>query len=294
MIDLRLLGPFEASLDGRPVALPAGKPTALLARLLLDAGRVVPVDTLLESIWPEPVPPSARKVLQVYVSQLRKALGAERIETRARGYVLRAARDEHDLGRFESLADRAGPFSSTSSGSGRGRSSRSSSARFSGRTRCWATGARRPRPPAVRSSAPCPGCTRWWLRFAGPAGSCCSSTSSRMRRSSPRGPPRSSGPALPSWPTAPRLARPASPRGPGRAPRREPASRRRVDRAPAVRGNGGGAGDRRPRCGGRSRGERICDRRVVSGRRAGHDPGRPRRAGYGAAALRAGRPAPER
>src|SRR5438105_12435511 len=107
MIDLRLLGPFEASLDGRAIALPAGKPTALLARLLLDAGRVVPVDTLLESIWPEPIPPSARKVLQVYVSQLRKAIGAERIETRARGYVLRAAPGEHDLGRFETLAERA-------------------------------------------------------------------------------------------------------------------------------------------------------------------------------------------
>src|SRR5438045_52305 len=50
MIDLRLLGPFEASLDGRPVALPAGKPTALLARLLLDAGRGVPVATRLADL----------------------------------------------------------------------------------------------------------------------------------------------------------------------------------------------------------------------------------------------------
>src|SRR5205814_1208187 len=88
MIDLRLLGPFEASLDGRPVALPAGKPTALLARLLLDAGRVVPVDTLLESIWPEPVPPSARKVLQAYVSPPRSAPGGE-LETLVESEALR-------------------------------------------------------------------------------------------------------------------------------------------------------------------------------------------------------------
>jgi DNA-binding SARP family transcriptional activator len=46
-------------------------------------------------------------VLQVYVSQLRKALGPGRIETRAPGYLLRAERDEYDLGRFETLAEAA-------------------------------------------------------------------------------------------------------------------------------------------------------------------------------------------
>ena len=46
-------------------------------------------------------------MLQVYVSQLRKALGPGRIETRAPGYFLRAERDEYDLGRFETLAEAA-------------------------------------------------------------------------------------------------------------------------------------------------------------------------------------------
>ena len=106
MTDFRLLGPLEALDDGRPIDLPRGKPRALLARLLLDAGRAVAVETLVESLWERP-PPSAHKVLQAYVSQLRKAVGAARIETRPPGYLLRVARDEHDLGRFETLAEAA-------------------------------------------------------------------------------------------------------------------------------------------------------------------------------------------
>jgi DNA-binding SARP family transcriptional activator len=106
MIEFRLLGPLEASEDGRRLELPAGKPRALLARLLLDAGRVVAADALVDGLWERP-PPSAPKVLQVYVSQLRKAIGAERIETRAPGYRLRVAAEEHDVGRFEGLVSAA-------------------------------------------------------------------------------------------------------------------------------------------------------------------------------------------
>ena len=84
--------------------LPAGKPRALLARLLLDAGRVVAVETLVEAIWAEPVPPSAFKVLQVHVSQLRKALGPERLVTRLPGYELLVVEGEFDVDRFETLA----------------------------------------------------------------------------------------------------------------------------------------------------------------------------------------------
>jgi DNA-binding SARP family transcriptional activator len=99
----RLLGPLEA--EG--VALPAGKPAALLARLLLDTNRVVPVETLVAALWAEPAPPSAHKVLQAYVSQLRKTLGTERIETRAPGYAVHTTRGELDLERFEELTERA-------------------------------------------------------------------------------------------------------------------------------------------------------------------------------------------
>jgi len=105
--DFRLLGPLEASKDARPIRLPVGKPSALLARLLLDAGRVVAVEALVEALWGLTPPPSAYKMLQGYVSQLRKATGHERIETRPPGYVLHAARDEIDLGRFEQLTGAA-------------------------------------------------------------------------------------------------------------------------------------------------------------------------------------------
>jgi DNA-binding SARP family transcriptional activator len=102
MISYRLLGPLEVRSDGEAVALPGGKPSALLARLLLDARRVVPADALVDALWAD-APASAHKVVQVYVSQLRKALGGARIETRAPGYVVRAGPDELDLARFESL-----------------------------------------------------------------------------------------------------------------------------------------------------------------------------------------------
>ena len=107
MTEYRLLGPLEAMDNDRPVSLPGGKPRALLACLLLDAGRVVSVETLVESLWGERRPASVHKVLQVYVSQLRKALGAGAIETRAPGYRLRAAPEDVDLTRFVALAEAA-------------------------------------------------------------------------------------------------------------------------------------------------------------------------------------------
>jgi DNA-binding SARP family transcriptional activator len=107
MIRFRLLGPLEVIAEGTPVVLPGGKPSALLARLLLDAGRIVSVEALIDSIWGGREPASAHKVLQVYVSQLRKALGPGEIETRAPGYGLRIERDEYDLGRFEALTEDA-------------------------------------------------------------------------------------------------------------------------------------------------------------------------------------------
>ena len=97
MIRFRLLGPAEALSESGPVKLPGGKPRALLVRLLLEPGRVVPVDVLVDELWREP-PASAHKVVQVYVSQLRKALGADAIETRAPGYLAPAGTEGSDLG----------------------------------------------------------------------------------------------------------------------------------------------------------------------------------------------------
>jgi DNA-binding SARP family transcriptional activator len=107
MTDFRLLGPLEVVEAGERVALPAGQPSAVLARLLLDSGRAVSAGALVDSIWGESPPASARKVLQAYISQLRKVLGARRIETTPGGYVLRVEAGELDLERFEGLMESA-------------------------------------------------------------------------------------------------------------------------------------------------------------------------------------------
>jgi DNA-binding SARP family transcriptional activator len=103
LLEFRLLGPVEAVIDGRPVALPAAKPRALLAVLLLDRNRVVSVGRLVDDLWGDEPPETATKALQGYVSQLRKALGADRLLTKPPGYSLQVEDGELDLDRFELL-----------------------------------------------------------------------------------------------------------------------------------------------------------------------------------------------
>jgi DNA-binding SARP family transcriptional activator len=68
-----------------------------LAVLLLEANRVVSADRLIEALWPERPPETAAKALQVYVSQLRKVVGQERLATVSPGYVLHVEPEELDL-----------------------------------------------------------------------------------------------------------------------------------------------------------------------------------------------------
>ena len=101
-IELRLLGPLEARVGDRPVTLGGTKQRALLARLLLDAGRSVTVDRLVDDLWDEP-PETAAKMVQVYVSRLRKLLPGGTLETRGGGYQLTLAPESADLQRFDRL-----------------------------------------------------------------------------------------------------------------------------------------------------------------------------------------------
>src|SRR5690242_21584393 len=75
--------------------------------LLLEAGRVVSTDRLLDSLWEESPPPTAVASLQNFVAQLRKAVGAEAIETRPPGYLVRLDPGQLDLARVRSLVDSA-------------------------------------------------------------------------------------------------------------------------------------------------------------------------------------------
>jgi DNA-binding SARP family transcriptional activator/DNA-binding beta-propeller fold protein YncE len=102
-VEFRILGPLEAEQDGRLVPLGGRKQRALLALLLLHANAVVPRDRLIDELWGDEPPETARTALQVHVSQLRKALGGDRIETRAPGYRVRTEPDALDLERFERL-----------------------------------------------------------------------------------------------------------------------------------------------------------------------------------------------
>jgi peptide/nickel transport system substrate-binding protein len=106
-VDLLLLGPVEARLDGRLIALGAPKQRAVLAMLALHLGRTVSTDRLAGGLWGEHPPPSAPKMVQLYVSHLRRLLegnGAE-IVTRGRGYELRLSDGHVDALRFEHLLD---------------------------------------------------------------------------------------------------------------------------------------------------------------------------------------------
>lgn len=96
-----ILGPLEVSERGQPLDIGSGKQRALLAVLLLRTGEVVSTDHLIDVLWGERPPASALNSIHVYVSQLRKALGNGRLETRGRGYRLAVAPDRTDLGRFE-------------------------------------------------------------------------------------------------------------------------------------------------------------------------------------------------
>jgi DNA-binding SARP family transcriptional activator/DNA polymerase III delta prime subunit len=103
MTQYRVLGPLEVAGPGGAVALPGGKARALLARLLVDVNRTVSVDAIVDSLWGEDVPASAIKMVHVYVSQLRKALPAGTLQTRAPGYVLEVAPKAVDLVQFTRL-----------------------------------------------------------------------------------------------------------------------------------------------------------------------------------------------
>src|SRR5260221_7559427 len=102
-MEFRILGPLEVFEDGRALDLGGAKQRAALAVLALNANRVVSRDLLIEALWDAEPTESAGKALQGYVSQLRKVLGRERLETRPPGYLLRLEPDELDLARFERL-----------------------------------------------------------------------------------------------------------------------------------------------------------------------------------------------
>jgi DNA-binding SARP family transcriptional activator len=107
MLEFRVLGPVEAWDDERSLQLGGPKQRALLAVLLLDAGRVVSTDRLIDLLWGERPPPTAATSLQNFVSQLRKVLGADVLVTKPPGYRLDVQPEQLDLERFRRLVESA-------------------------------------------------------------------------------------------------------------------------------------------------------------------------------------------
>ncbi|MEU4427065.1 BTAD domain-containing putative transcriptional regulator [Actinoplanes sp. NPDC024001] len=101
-----ILGPLELWQGDDPVPVGGPQQRALLAALLVDAGRVVSTDRLIECLWGESPPPTARALLQGSVAELRRTLrrtGRQCLASRPPGYLLELLPGELDADRFEEL-----------------------------------------------------------------------------------------------------------------------------------------------------------------------------------------------
>jgi predicted ATPase/DNA-binding SARP family transcriptional activator len=115
VVSFGILGPLELRVGGTSQPVGGPKQRALLALLLLRANEVVPRDELVEELWAGEPPSTAVNALQGYIKDLRRAFGAveaegfgaDRLVTRAPGYLLRVEPAERDLDVFERLASEA-------------------------------------------------------------------------------------------------------------------------------------------------------------------------------------------
>ncbi|WP_051325175.1 BTAD domain-containing putative transcriptional regulator [Candidatus Solirubrobacter pratensis] len=104
-MEFAILGPLRVVGADGPIELKAPKQRALLAMLLLTHGEdAVSSDRLIDVLWGERPPATAGKALQVYISQLRRALGpGNPIVTHGSGYAVELEPGQLDLDRFEAL-----------------------------------------------------------------------------------------------------------------------------------------------------------------------------------------------
>jgi DNA-binding SARP family transcriptional activator/DNA-binding CsgD family transcriptional regulator len=102
-----VLGPLEVREGERLVPLGSGRDRSLLGVLLLHPNEPVSIDRLVDELWGESAPMHPTKLVQGYVSALRKRLGVDRVLTRPPGYLVRVAPSELDSIAFERLVTRA-------------------------------------------------------------------------------------------------------------------------------------------------------------------------------------------
>ncbi len=108
----RILGPLEASVRGKPIRVGRNRQLTVLAALLLNANRVVPVNSLIDAVWRSTPPATADKQIQTCVWRLRNAFAAagapvDLIETEQGGYRIRLDEEDLDAHAFEKAVRRA-------------------------------------------------------------------------------------------------------------------------------------------------------------------------------------------
>lgn len=106
LTQLNLLGPLEILVSGVTVSPGGAKPQILFAYLCLNVNRNVSVGNIIEAIWGETPPSSARKNIQLYVSRLRRQFTYAtdvRLITTSDGYQLAVESDQVDLERCQHL-----------------------------------------------------------------------------------------------------------------------------------------------------------------------------------------------
>ncbi|WP_369183510.1 BTAD domain-containing putative transcriptional regulator [Streptomyces sp. Y1] len=110
-MEIRLLGPLEIVDGGQQVSIGGPRQQVVLAMLALNANRVTPNDQLVDAVWGELPPATARSQIQICISALRRVLAdagrADLIVTRPSGYLLATAAGELDIDRFARLGETA-------------------------------------------------------------------------------------------------------------------------------------------------------------------------------------------
>jgi len=102
-VEFRLLGTIEVVINDKAVTIAAPRQQIALALLLLEAGHVVSVDRMIDAIWGDQPPRTARSQVQITVSALRRLLGESVIATRPPGYLIKVSPEHIDVACFERL-----------------------------------------------------------------------------------------------------------------------------------------------------------------------------------------------
>ncbi|MGB5567082.1 MAG: BTAD domain-containing putative transcriptional regulator, partial [Acidimicrobiia bacterium] len=105
-MDFRVLGPLEVREGDRALKLGGYRQQLVLAVLLLHPESELSADFLIDAVWGEDPPRSARKTLQAYMSRLRRTLGEGVIVATQHGYIVRATSAQLDSLQFEDLSVR--------------------------------------------------------------------------------------------------------------------------------------------------------------------------------------------